>query len=227
MKKLLILFTAAVTGLLAVSCNFEDVYTITNLNDIVTVKGEYLISDIGTSYRVTDDQTGSKDWQKEDNRLHVIMDVLNRQLEVSLKKANIMEIREPEALTVTDEDPKDPVVVALQSISGSYLNLVLQIYEEKGTECPHDISFQYRKDPDSEDMELFVFHYGNNENPSRIPEDDLKTELRFYSIPLGKLTTSTSARITLTMDVLVKDTDGKYSVKRTSYQMNQSSYYSY
>ena len=225
MKQFLTLFTAATIGILATSCNLQDVFTITNMDDIVTVKGEYLLSDLGTTYRVTEDQTETKDWQQEGARLYAVFDVLNRQLEICLKKAQPMEIREAEPLSVSVEIPKDPVVVALQNVSGGYVNLAIQIYMAKGTECPHNILFQYRNNKDSgSDLELFVFHEGNNENPSLLPEDDLKTEIRFYSIPLEKLVTSPSARITLTLDTLVKDSAGKYSVQRTTYELVRSGY---
>lgn len=229
MKKFLTYLAAAAAGLLtAVSCNLKDVFTITNLDDIVTVEGEYLVSDTGTMYRVTEDLTESKDWRKDGNRIYALMNVLNRQLEVTLKEARLIEICPAEPLTVTDEDPMDPVVVTLQNISGNYLNLALQIFKEKGTECPHNIWFQYRKAPNGDDVELYVFHAGNNENPSVIPEDDLKTEARFYSIPLEEITTSRTTMITLVLDTLVKDSEGKFSVKRSSFQMvrnGNTSYY--
>jgi hypothetical protein len=225
MKQFLTLFTAAVIGLTAVSCNMKDVYTITNMDDIVTVNGEYLVSDFGATYRVTEDKTDSQDWKQDGNRLYVVLDVLNRQLEISLKKANIMEIREAEPFTVLDEKPKDPVVVALQSVSGGYVNLALQIYMAKGTECPHNILFQYRQKPDSNsEVELYVLHEGNNENPTVIPEDDLKTEIRFYSIPLASIAPSQSTQLTLTLDTLVKDSDGKYSIQRITRDLVRSGY---
>lgn len=228
MKKLLTLCAFA-AGLLmmAVSCNLKDVFTINNLDDIVTVEGEYLISDLGTCYHVTEDLTESKDWQKDGNRLYVLVDVMNRDLDITLKQAHPIEIREPEPLAFSEDTTMDPVVVGLQNISGNYINLVLQIYKEKGTECPHHITFQYRKSPGGDGVELFVFHDGNNENPTRIAEEDLKTEVRFYSIPLESLTSSRSAQITIVMDTLAKDSEGHFSIQRSSFKAvrGSSSYY--
>ena len=223
MKRLLNLCLAALAGLAAASCNFEDVYTISNMDDIVTVKGEYLVSDYGTTYHITEDKTTSKDWKKDDTRLYAVFDVLNRQLDISLKEVRPLQIVEAAPLTVLEEDPKDPVVVALQNVSGGYINLALQIYMKKATECPHDISFQYRKAPDGNEVEVYVFHEGNNENPTLLAEDDLEKEIRFYSIPLESIQASDNEVLILNLDVLVQDTDGKYYVKRTSYQLVRSS----
>ena len=76
MKQFLTLCTAAVLGLLAVSCNLEDVYTVTNADDIVTVKGEYLESDFGATYQITEDKTGTTDWKAEGTRLYALFDIL-------------------------------------------------------------------------------------------------------------------------------------------------------
>lgn len=222
MKQFITLCIAAAATLLAVSCNMEDVYTISNYDDIVTVKGEYLVNDFGTTYHVTQDQTGSKDWQKDDERLYALFDVLNRQLDISLKEVHRMEIVEPDQLTVQEEEPKDPVVVVLQNVVGYRVNLALQIFKEKGTECPHEISFQYRNTPNSSDVELFIIHEGNDENPSRIAEDDLKTELRFFTVNLDKIVSSATGKVTLNFDQLTKDNEGKYTVSRASYQLSRS-----
>lgn len=224
MKQFFTLLSAAVLGLLAASCNMEDVYTINNADDIVTVKGDYLVSDYGTTYLVTEDKTGSTDWRKDDTRLYVLFDVLNRSLEISLKEAHPFTIQEAEPLSVLEETPKDPVVVALQNVSGGYVNLALQIYKEKGTECPHDISFQYRMNPNGYTLELFVLHEGNNENPTVVPEDDLKTEIRFYSIPVTALVTAQTTQVTLTLDALAKNSEGKYLITRQTYQLVRNSY---
>jgi len=224
MKQFLTLFSAAVIGLLAAACNFEDVYTITNADDIVTVKGDNLLSDFGTTYYITEDKTGSTDWRKDGTRLYAVFDVLNRSLEISLKEVHPFTIVEAIPLTVEEEESKDPVVVALQNVSGGHVNLALQIYKEKGTECLHEISFQYRMNPSNTTLELYIFHEGNNENPTVIPEDDLKTETRFYSIPLEEIAPTSTTQVTLTLDALAKNSEGKYIITRQTYQLIRSGY---
>ena len=225
MKQFLTLFAAAFIGLLAASCNLEDVYTFTNADDIVTVQGDVLVSDFGTSYYITEDKTSSKEWKKDGTRMYAVFDVLNRSFEISLKEAHPFTVRQAEPLTVLDENPQDPVVVALQNVSGGHLNLALQIFSKKsGSEYPHKISIQYRQISDGDALELYVLHDGNNENPAVLPEDDLNKDVLFFTVPITDLVKPSTRQIKLTLDALAQNSEGKYIITRTTYQLQQNGY---
>ena len=99
MKRLIL---ATLAGLfLMTSCNLgEDVYTVTNLSEFVTVKGETMVDDYGNLFNVTEDKT-DKGWKTDDKRLLAQFDIVNRNLDITLKSYKIVISPTPELLTAS------------------------------------------------------------------------------------------------------------------------------
>lgn len=211
MKRLIL---AALAGLfLMTSCNLgDDVYTVTNLNEFVTVDGESMIDDYGNLFNVTEDLT-DKGWKTDGKRYLAQFDIVNRNLDITLKAYNNVIIQAPVPYTpAEDEASLDPVVIQDASITArGYLNIVLSYYAKPETDCPHDITLGYNQDGAT--LSFYLRHEGNGENPAEMSTDLLKEYVRIYSFPLeGILDTNTSRDIFLQCDILTSDNDGKYSV---------------
>jgi len=211
MKRLIF---AALAGLfLMTSCNLgEDVYTITNLSEFVTVKGETLIDDYGNMLQVTEDKT-DKGWKTDDKRLLAQFDIVNRNLDITLKAYNNVIIQTPELYTpAEDEAPMDPVAIQDASITAKgYLNIILGYYAKPETDCPHNITLGYNQDGAT--LNFYLMHDGNGENPAKMNADLLKEYYRIYSFPISGIFESDDLRdIFLQCDVLASDNDGNYSV---------------
>ncbi|MBQ9654102.1 MAG: hypothetical protein IJV32_07790 [Bacteroidales bacterium] len=213
MKRLIL---ATLAGLfLMTSCNLgEDVYTVTNLSEFVTVKGETMVDDYGNLFNVTEDKT-DKGWKTDDKRLLAQFDIVNRNLDITLKAYKNVTIQTPELYTPSeDEEPMDPVAIQDASITAKgYLNIILSYYAKPETDCPHDITLGYNKEGTV--LNFYLMHEGNGENPAKMSEDLLKEYYRIYSFPIaGLLESDDLMDIFLQCDVLASDNDGNYSVVR-------------
>ena len=183
MKKFII--PLALCLLACTACMKESTFSITNLVDIVTSLEGNLVSDYGTTYKVTENQSGSDEWRQEGSRLYILCDVLNRNLEITLKEFVKMNIENPVPLADMDHEGKDPIGVADHSFSGGYLNLVLEYFYNPSSNYARNIRFYW--DAVGVELHLYVFYEGNNENPAYMSEDVLKTKQSAYSIPLEPL----------------------------------------
>lgn len=167
------------------SCKLEDTYTQSNVMDLVTVKGDYLVNDYGYTLTVTQDAVGRQNWQVEGARYYALFDILNRQLEISLKE---MVRSRQETLMEYDESqeyPTDPVEPYMATYSGGYLNLGFDITVAKNTNNAHPIRFYYKMD--GTNMTIHVVHTGNGEDLRNMSKDDLEYEERMYHIPVEEL----------------------------------------
>lgn len=167
------------------SCKLEDTYTQSNVMDLVTVKGDYLVNDYGYTLTVTQDAVGRQNWQVEGARYYALFDILNRQLEISLKE---MVRSRQETLMEYDESqeyPTDPVEPYMATYSGGYLNLGFDITVAKNTDNAHPIRFYYKMD--GTNMTIHVVHTGNGEDLRNMSKDDLVYEERMYHIPVEEL----------------------------------------
>ena len=183
MKKFII--PLALSLMACTACMKESTFSITNLVDIVTTTNGYLMNDYGTSYKVTENQSGSNEWQQEGSRLYILCDVLNRELDITLKNFIRMHIENATPLADMDYEGKDPLGVVDHSFSGGYLNLVLEYYYNPSSTYARNIRFYW--DAKGVELHLYVFYDGNNENPAYVSEDILKTRQTAFSIPLKPL----------------------------------------
>ena len=168
------------------SCNLEDTYTETNVKDMVTVKDGQMINDYGNLYNVVDDAVGASKWKAEGARYLIIFDILNRNLDISLKSVLPSLIcDELPLLDETTELSKDPVELLIQGFSGGYYNVGFTITSAKNSEYEHYIDFYYTVD--GNELTLYVEHFGNGEDITHMSSDDLVAEDRMFSIQLEDL----------------------------------------
>ena len=211
MKRLII---AAIAGLfLLTSCNLgEDVYTISNLTEYVTVTGEILTDDYNNEFNITEDLT-DKGWKTDGKRILAQFDILNRSLDIRFKAYNSVIVQEPVPHTPSEEEEvKDPVEIVDASLSpNGYLNMALKYYAKPETDCPHNIILGYSIN--ERELDLYLIHEGNDENPSKEDKSSLKEHYRVYSFPISGIISSDSTinSIFLRADVLTEE-DGVYSV---------------
>ena len=197
------------------ACNFEDSYTQTNVQDLVTVKGDNLVNDYGYTLTVTQDAVGRANWQSEGARYYAIYDVLNRNFDIYLKE--VIRSREELPLRYDDQQeyPTDPIEPYVAAFSGGYLNIGLYIYKAKNTNNAHVVRFFYEME--STHMYVHVVHYGSNEDPAHMSTDDLTYEQRMYHIDANEFPSFT--QVTLVAHYLDADGSGNPVIKLGEYQI--------
>lgn len=183
MKKFIL--PLALSLLAFTACMKESTFTITNYVDIVTNVEGHLINDLGSTFTVVSNDSGSSEWKQEGARLYILCDVLNRNLDITLKEVVKIDIVNPTSMDQMEYEGKDPVAIADHSFSGGYLNLVLDYYYNPSSNYARNIRFYW--DAQGIELHLYVFYDGNNENPAYVSEDVLKTKQSAYSIPLEPL----------------------------------------
>ena len=165
---------------LLTACKFEDTYTQTNVQDLVTVKGDDLVNDYGYTLTVVQDGVGASNWKVEGARYMALFDILNRQMDINLKEM----VRSREASMAEYEDsqeyPDDPVEPYMAVFSGGYLNLGFYISKAKKSDNSHPIHILYEVEDNH--MTLHVVHYGSGEDLRTMSKDDLEYEDRVYHI---------------------------------------------
>ena len=213
MKKLLIPILFALLPLWG--CLKDGTYYAENAQDIVTVKDDNLVSDNGVKYVVTENASSNKDWKTEGSRYFMVFDILNAQLDIRIKSLYkiIIQEAEPAPTSETDLLPTDPVYFYFARLSPHYLDLGLWLYKAEGTECGHEVFFRYQ-DKGDEILDIHIYHNGNGENPVNMEESKLKTENRFYSIPLDDFSATT---INVYAHMVGYDTEGKLVITEQQY----------
>jgi hypothetical protein len=201
--------------LMFTACKLEDSYTQTNVQDLVTVKGDYLVNDYGYSLTVVQDAVGAVNWKVEGARYLALYDVLNRNLDINLKEM----VRSRQAsLTEYDESveyPTDPVEPYMAAFSGGYLNLGFFITKAKNSDNAHPIRFFY--DVVDNQMTMYVVHYGNNEDLRTMSKDDLEYEDRVYHIEREEFTGIST--LTMKLYYLEADATGAPVLREGSYDI--------
>lgn len=213
MKKL---FPLLLCSLIAFSaCDLKDTYTRTNAQELVTVKGDYLVNDYGYVYTVTQDAVGRTKWQEEGARYLALFDILNRDLEINLKQ--VLRSQEASIWAYDEEEdyPDDPVEPFLASFSGGYLNLGFEISKKTNSDNAHPIYFY--KEIDGAHMYLHVIQYGDGEDLRNCSKDELTYEERLYHIPAEEF--SNNNIITLVWHYLDTDATGAYVLKERRYDI--------
>ena len=83
------------------------------------------------------------------------------------------------------------------------------------TPSPHDITLGW--DLNNTTLRLQLIHEGNGENPALMDEESLVQHTKVYSFYIGNLVPEGESRlVTLTADVLEKNDEGAYVVKRST-----------
>lgn len=165
---------------LLTACKFEDTYTQTNVQDLVTVKGDDLVNDYGYVLTVVQDGVGAINWKVEGARYLALFDILNRDMHINLKEvvrsreATLMEYEE------SQEYPDDPVEPYMATFSGGFLNLGFFISKAKNSNNSHPIRFF--SEIEDNHMTLYVVHTGNGEDLRTMTKDNLDFEDRVYHI---------------------------------------------
>ncbi|MBO4625147.1 MAG: hypothetical protein J5646_06610 [Bacteroidales bacterium] len=184
MKKFIPLIMIA--GLLACwSCDLKDTYTETNVKDMVNVKDGQLFNDYGYILTVKEDAVGRATWNVEGARYLAIFDILNRDMDISLKSVLNAQIIEAEPVGDPEELAKDPVDLLIHGFSGGYFNVGFTITRAKNSNNAHAFHFYYKIDNNY--LTLYVEQEGNGEDPVHMSTDDLVSEDRMFSIPMGDL----------------------------------------
>ncbi|MBE6222889.1 MAG: hypothetical protein E7125_05445 [Bacteroidales bacterium] len=175
-----------VCGLLALTaCKLEDTYTQTNVQDLVTVKGDNLINDFGYTLTVVQDAVGRANWQVEDARYFALYDVLNRQLDINLKEMVRSRYLVFFDYDESEEYPTDPIEPYLAAFSGGFLNVGFYITKAKNTNNAHPVNFYLQMD--NNHLYLHVVHVGNGEDLRFMSKDDLTYEQRLYHVPVDEI----------------------------------------
>jgi hypothetical protein len=213
MKKLLI---PILCGLLAVaSCNMSGSFQAQNMTDIVTVDHGLLVNDNGVAYTLV--ETVGKDIPtlQEGLRYYVLFDILNQELDICLTNAMAVKIVNP---TPVPEDldeitAHDPVFFQFNTVGPRYWDMGILTYKAIGSNYAHNISVYYKVEDNGQNLHLYVFHDGNDENPVKMSSNDLASEATVISIPLSAF--KDVDIYTLTCDVLTNNTaTGEYEIVR-------------
>lgn len=204
MKKLLIPLLCCLT--FAWSCKLEGNYSAQNVWDIVTITDHQLVNDNGVRYTISRTVSKVPDLE-EGGRYYMEFDILNSDYEITLRSVTPVDIV---VATSTGEtggiSAHDPVIVKFNWIGPKYMDLAFNYYYDEKSNCAHNVFACYSLDIDPSDnkpvLNLFLFHDGNDENPSAMSESDLKLATRIISIPLdqGKFDA-----VTLTLNILSED----------------------
>lgn len=212
MRKCLI---ALVCGLLAVcACHLEGSFTTQNSQDVVTISGGKLVNDNGVVYTVSEKAADTPELE-EGKRYLLIFNILDKYYNIAVTSVVPVEIVTPTLASETEViAAHDPVQVQFNWIGPQYLDLGLSHYYVEGSDCAHAISARYSLSDDKKTLNLFLYHDGNDENPSARKEEELKQAGRVVSIPINEWKPSV---VTLTLDILGKDDDGKNVVERKTY----------
>ncbi len=205
--------------LAASSCNLDDQFSVSNMNDLVTVYSQtLLINDYNTSYTITEDQSDHQ-WAVGD-RLVILFDILNRDYDISLRDYVKCIVSTPTPVP-EDQEPslgEDPVMVNTCTISGGYVNMELVYYVKTGSSFPHRIAMEYQDDGYA--LNLFLIHEGNGENPATTDKGSLTTVVAPYSFSLDGLAPSGESRkLNLTLNTL-SDSNG---IEQKSYSLYEGS----
>ena len=216
MKKILAILLA---GLMIASCELPDnYYSYTNATDYLTVYSGKLYNDYGTELTVTQDNT-DKAWNAEGNRFYASFDILNANYDIFLKAYYLATIKSIAGPLPGEALESVPVQVLDCNVSGGYLNIIITYYTAKDSETPHSVNVYY-SDNGSE-LTLSLIHSGGGESPVGLTNlDSMNAVTEVLCFPLEGLAPSGETRfLILDVDVLSKDTDGKYTSEHFSSQL--------
>jgi len=209
---------------MAVSCLKEDTFSIQGYQDFATAYQGKLVTDNGLSLTIVKNESGNEKWKNEGERFLILCDILNRNLETTLKGVQDVDIVHPVPYTESEDEPDDPVDVFNHSISGGYINLAMNVFGDPSGDKDHLITFYYTANKMQDEFTFYVLHQGNHESPAYMDEKKLETKNFFFSIPLWDLLKkNTPTKLNLCLYQLKKDAAGKYTVEKNTYPLHTGS----
>ncbi len=185
MKKFLLLLAFCLGMAAASSCVKESTFVYNNYMDFVVSHEGTLVSDIGVIFRVVENKTGSEAWRQEGSRFYILCDIQNREMDIILK--NVLEVRQLEAspLGEMEKEYADPIIVNDSSVSGLYFNIFYTYYYNPASNYAHNTQVWW--DSRDNQLNLYLYHDGNGENPAEMDADLLKEKQDVLSIPLTEI----------------------------------------
>lgn len=209
---------------MAVSCLKEDMFSIQGYQDFATAYQGKLVTDNGLSLTIVKNESGNENWKNEGERFLILCDILNRNLETTLKGVQDVDIVHPVPYTESEDEPDDPVDVFNHSISGGYINMVLEYYTNPTSNTAHVLSFYYETNAAKDEFTFHVLHEGNDENPAFMDEKKLEKVSEVVSVPIWDLLKrSTPTKLNLCLYQLKKAQDGTYSIEQNTYPLHTGS----
>lgn len=198
--------------LVSVSCVKESTFSITNYKSFVISHDNILSGDNGYAMTVTENSTGSETW-KTPGRYYITCDILNRNFEIRLKELNPVSVMVADPISKLEKETDDPVEIVDNSVSGGYLNLVLDYYYNPASNYAHRINFYW--EAKGSEVYLYLIHDGNGENPAAMSEESLKTREEIISVPLNEILSSGEYYV---MRIVLYELNGK-TIERNTYRI--------
>ncbi|MBR3990142.1 MAG: hypothetical protein IKI85_06310 [Bacteroidales bacterium] len=217
MKKLLIPLLCSLFA--AWSCHLDSSYYAENVPDIVTVTEHRLINDNGVVYTLAEKSSENLPDLEEDKRYYIVFDILNQAFQIRLHSVIPVEIKVPEELPENTEGlGGDPIQVQFAQYGRRYMDLGINCYFAAGSDYARQLKFYYTLENADSQLNIHLYNDGNNENPAKMDEKDLKIQSHIISIPMAKWESITE--VNLSCDVLTKDaTTGEFTITRRNYQL--------
>lgn len=213
MKKL---FIPLICSLIAAwSCNMEGTYYAENMQDIVTILEHKLVNESGVVYNVTEKGNSLLEME-EGERYFIVFDILNRNLDIRLTNVLPVSIKSAAPVPTEEITAHDPVSLLFSSIGPKYMDLGFNYQCAKNSNYAHTLTFYYTLNNADSQLNLFLYHDGNDENLSKMSAKDLETRTSIISIPISQW--QNVKEVTLTCDILAQDAStGAYSVVRHTF----------
>ena len=201
-----------VFSLLLASCNIDDTYTQTNVQDMVNVTNGQLYDDAGYLLNVVDDQVGAANWKVEGARYLAQFDILNRNLDIALKKMMRANVVSATPYSAEEVLPQDPAQLFIHGASGGFMNLGFTYARSKTVQSPYSFTFRYELKNGM--LTIYAFFEGLDLSQLQDGDDELTTESQLFSIPITEL--GEVYNVTLVMYCVVEGAGQKYTVEKTT-----------
>lgn len=219
MKKLLIPLLCSLVA--AWSCDFKSTYYVENAPDIVNVIDSRLINDQGVVYTITDKATTNLPNLEDGKRYYIVFDILNQQFDILLRNVTPVSIITPAILPDETEGlGSDPIKIQFAQGNRSYIDLGIAYPVAAGSNYARQLKFYYTLENADSQLNIHIFYDGNNENPTKMEEKDLKSEFSVFSIPISQWTKI--QEVNISCDVLATDySTGKYTIVHRTYTVGR------
>lgn len=216
MKKFIIAALAAVLAFTSCSLLNDPTFSLTNASAYLNCKDGKLITDGGTLLTVTADASDGK-WNAEGNRMFALFDVLNANYDITLRSYYLATIQNAVKDSEPAGTPGDPITILDCSLSGIYLNILMEYYVKKGSETPHNMNLYWSDD--SRTITFVLVHDGGGESLVTLPASDMERTVACYSFPINALLDAGETRtLQLTINALVKG-DSSYTAESFTYSL--------